>query len=114
MRSTYDERRRALCEGLTEIGIPFAEPQGAFYVYAKVSETGVQATEFCERLLAQGQVMIFPGKVYGDYTDDYARLSLTQSVPRIREAMGRMADVVAAIRQERSVASSSPRPGSDP
>jgi aspartate/methionine/tyrosine aminotransferase len=114
MRSVYDERRRALCKGLTDMGIPFAEPQGAFYVYAKVAETGIEATEFCQRLLAEGRVMIFPGKVYGDYTDDYARLSLTQSVPRIREAMGRMAEVVAAIRQERSVATTSPRTGSDP
>lgn len=104
MRRTYDERRRALCHGLTEMGIPFAEPQGAFYVYAKVAETGIEATGFCERLLAEGRVMIFPGKIYGDYTDDYARLSLTQSVPRIQEALRRMAGVVAAIRQERSVA----------
>ena len=104
MRRTYDERRRVLCEGLTAMGIPFAEPQGAFYVYANVAATGVGATEFCERLLTEGQVMIFPGKIYGDYTDDYARLSLTQSVPRIQEALGRIAGVVAAIRQERTVA----------
>jgi len=104
MRRTYDERRRVLCAGLTAMGIPFAEPQGAFYVYANVAATGVDATEFCERLLAEGHVMIFPGKIYGDYTDDYARLSLTQSVPRIHEALGRMAGVVAAIREERTVA----------
>ena len=48
--------------------------------------------------------MIFPGKIYGDYTDDYARLSMTQPVSRIREALGRMARVVAAIRDEHSVA----------
>jgi len=103
MRLTYDERRKALCEGLTALGIPFAEPQGAFYVYAKVAETGIGATEFCERLLREGQVMIFPGLIYGDYTDDYARLSLTQPIPRIHEALERMAQVVASIRQETSV-----------
>jgi aspartate/methionine/tyrosine aminotransferase len=104
MRRTYDQRREVLCQGLTSLGIPFAEPQGAFYVYAKVSETGVEATEFCERLLRDGQVMVFPGRIYGDYTDDYARLSLTQPVPRIHEAVARMARVVSAIRQERSLA----------
>ena len=100
IRSTFDTRRKALCEGLDEMGIPFAEPQGAFYVYAKVSATGIPATTFCERLLAEGRVMIFPGKMYGDYTDDYARISLTQSVPRIREALARMSEVVETIRSQ--------------
>ena len=104
IRQTFDERRKALCAGLDELGIPYAEPQGAFYVYAKVAETGVEAAEFCERLLAEGRVMIFPGTVYGDYTDDYARLSLTQPVPRIQEALERMAGVVESIRAEHSVA----------
>lgn len=102
IRNTFDDRRQVLCHGLTELGIPFAEPQGAFYVYARVAETGVEATEFCQRLLAEGQVMIFPGKVYGDYTDDYARMSLTQPVPRIHEALERMAGVVETIRKERA------------
>ena len=103
MRTTYDERRRALCSGLDAMGIPYAEPQGAFYVYARVAETGVEATEFCERLLADGRVLIFPGKIYGDYTDDFARMSLTQTVPRIEEALSRMARVVDDIRREVAV-----------
>lgn len=104
IRSTFDERRKVLCAGLDEIGIPHAEPQGAFYVYARVAATGVSATEFCERVLSEGRVMIFPGRMYGDYTDDYARISLTQSVPRIHEALERMAEVVEAIRAENASA----------
>lgn len=102
MRLTYDARRRALCEGLEAMGIPYAEPQGAFYVYANVAQTGIGATEFCERLLREGQVMIFPGTIYGDYTDDYARMSMTQSVPRIHEALERMGRVVDQVRQEQA------------
>ena len=102
IRQTFDERRKVLCDGLDALGIPYARPEGAFYVYARVAETGVPATEFCERLLAEGQVMIFPGKIYGDYTDDFARMSLTQSVPRIHEALARMTKVVESIRAERS------------
>ena len=75
--------------------------EGGFAAVAdRLGFTGADATEFCERLLREGRVMIFPGKIYGDYTDDYARLSLTQSVPRITEALHRMADVVGALRRE--------------
>ncbi len=102
IRQTFDERRQVLCSGLDDLGIPYAQPEGAFYVYARVAETGVEATEFCERLLAEGQVMIFPGKIYGDYTDDFARMSLTQPVPRIEEALTRMRRVVESIRAEQA------------
>ncbi len=43
---------------------------------------------------------MYPGGIYGDYTDDFVRMSLTQSVDRIREAITRMKTVVAAIRAE--------------
>ena len=46
--------------------------------------------------------MIFPGRIYGDHTDDFARLSLTQPVDGIREVLRRMSEVVASSRTERS------------
>lgn len=98
MRQTYDTRRRQLMAGLDAMGIPYAEPQGAFYVYANVASTGIGGTEFCERLLREGRVMIYPGSIYGDYTDDFVRMSLTTH--RIPEAMARMKAVVDAIRRE--------------
>jgi len=98
MRQTYDTRRRQLMAGLDAMGIPYAEPQGAFYVYANVASTGIGGTEFCERLLREGRVMIYPGSIYGDYTDDFVRMSLTTH--RIPEAMARMKTVVDAIRRE--------------
>jgi aspartate/methionine/tyrosine aminotransferase len=97
MRRAYEDRRRALCEGLAAMGIPYAEPAGAFFVYANVARVGMGATAFCERLLTEGRVLIFPGVVYGDYTDDFVRISLTQPVAEIREACARMARVVEAL-----------------
>ncbi|SEQ40528.1 aminotransferase [Devosia sp. YR412] len=102
MRLIYDERRKALCAGLDAIGIPYAEPQGAFYVYANVAAIGLLASQFCERVLAEGKVMVYPGTIYGDYTDDFVRMSLTQPVERIKEAMSRIQTVVTTIRAERA------------
>ena len=61
-------------------------PNGAFYVYANVTSTGLTASEFCLRLLEEGGVMIFPGSLFGDHCDDYVRISLLQPLPRIEEA----------------------------
>lgn len=104
MRQTYDARRKAIMQGLDSMGMSYAEPQGAFYVYADVSslKLGITAGEFCERLLAEGRVMMYPGTIYGDHTDDFVRMSMTQPVDRIKVAMKRMADVVAKVRKEQS------------
>lgn len=108
MRQTYDARRRAILHGLDAMGMSYAEPQGAFYVYANVASLGlgVTASAFCERLLAQGRVMIYPGTIYGDHTDDFVRMSMTQPVDRITVAMKRMGEVVAAYRAEHAVTAS--------
>ena len=102
MRQTYNERRAAICEGLDAIGMSYAEPQGAFYVYANVASLGLSITAgaFCERLLADGHVMMYPGTIYGDHTDDFVRMSMTQPVERIKIAMQRMADVVESFLTE--------------
>jgi aspartate/methionine/tyrosine aminotransferase len=102
MRQTYDGRRAAICKGLDAIGMGYAEPQGAFYVYANVASLGlgITAGAFCERLLAEGQVMMYPGTIYGDHTDDFVRMSMTQPVERIEIAMQRMAKVVESFRAE--------------
>lgn len=104
MRRIYDERRRAICEGLDAVGMRYAEPQGGFYVYADVASLGlgITAGTFCERLLADGKVMMYPGTIYGDHTDDFVRMSMTQPADRIRVAMTRIGEVVAAIRAERA------------
>ena len=102
MRQTYDARRAAICEGLDAIGMSYAEPQGAFYVYANVASLGfgITAGAFCERLLADGHVMMYPGTIFGDHTDDFVRMSMTQPVERIKIAMQRMADVVESFLTE--------------
>ena len=99
MRRTYDERRKALCAALDRMKIRYGRPGGAFYVYADVSSTGLAATEFCVRLLQEAKVMMFPGSLYGDPTDDHVRISLLAPLPRVEEAMRRMGSFIAALKR---------------
>ena len=99
MRRTYDERRKALCAALDRMKIRYGRPGGAFYVYADVSSTGLAATEFCVRLLREARVMMFPGSLYGDPTDDHVRISLLAPLARIEEATRRMDSFIASLKR---------------
>ena len=97
-RITYDERRRVMCAALDDMGLTYGRPQGAFYVYANVSRTGLSASDFCVRLLEEGRVMMFPGSLFGDHNDDFVRISLLQPVERVTEACQRIRRTVERLR----------------
>jgi aspartate/methionine/tyrosine aminotransferase len=91
MIEAYDERRHWLMPALTEAGYTYGHPGGAFYIYTNVSSTGLPAPDFCERLLRETGVMLFPGTMFGDGSTDYIRISYLQPLPLIEEAMDRIA-----------------------
>ncbi|WP_306117636.1 MULTISPECIES: pyridoxal phosphate-dependent aminotransferase [unclassified Roseitalea] len=91
MLAEYRARRDWLMPALDEAGFSYGHPGGAFYIYVNVSSTGMAAPDFCERLLRETGVMVFPGALFGDESDDYIRVSYLQPLPRIMEAMDRIA-----------------------
>jgi aspartate/methionine/tyrosine aminotransferase len=97
MLAAYDERRRFLMGALDEMGLSYGHPGGAFYIYANVSSTGMGAPAFCENLLREGRVMIFPGTLFGDEHEDHIRIGYVQPIERIREAADRMSSALRAI-----------------
>jgi len=100
MRREYDARRLLMMTALDRMGLSYARPDGAFYIYANVSSTGLSASDFCVRLLEEGRVMMFPGSLFGDHRDDHVRLSLLQPLARVEEAARRMEVVVARMRED--------------
>ena len=90
MLESYGERRAYLMEALKRLGFTYGYPGGAFYLYTNVSHTGMAASNFCEALLRQTGVMVFPGMLFGDEDDRYIRISFLQPSERLREAVGRI------------------------
>ncbi len=97
MLQAYAERRAFTLSALDALGFSYGTPGGAFYVYTNVTRTGMPATQFCETLLREGQVLILPGTLFGDLSDRYIRVSLLQPLDRIAEAMGRIDRVVRSL-----------------
>ncbi len=66
---------------------PFT-PQGAFYVFCDISETGIASEVLCDRLLEEIHVALIPGKSFG--SDIHARLSFASSEKDIEEGINRL------------------------
>ena len=59
----------------------------------------MSATDFCIKLLKEQKLMIFPGILFGDYVDNYLRISLLQPENKIQEACNRLEKFVISIKK---------------
>lgn len=91
MRKEYDERRQMMVEGFSAMGLKVVEPEGAFYVFPSIQETGLSSMEFCQRLLAEQKVAVIPGDAFGTCGEGYIRCSYAYSKEIIRECLEKIA-----------------------
>jgi LL-diaminopimelate aminotransferase len=89
LRQVYQERRDTVISGLRKMGWKIDPPPASIYVWAPVPK-GFTSTSFAELVLDQAAVVITPGLGYGERSDGYFRIALTQEVNRIQEALQRM------------------------
>ncbi len=62
---SYIRKRDLFLGGLRAAGLPFTEPQGAYYVMVDISEFGVtDDTAFCEWLAREVGVAAVPGSSF--------------------------------------------------
>ena len=89
----YAENRLVLLNGLRDIGIHRLAPaDGAFYVYADVSEFTTDTLSFCSKLLADTGVAIAPGVDFDTvHGGSFVRLSFAGPTADIIEGLRRMA-----------------------
>jgi aminotransferase len=90
--------RRLHDAGVGSYGSLLRASRGAYYIYENISKTGLSAERFCEILLAEGHVMMFPGMLFGDDTHSYVRISLVQPLDLIEEAAAKMEEVISKHR----------------
>ena len=98
---TYQKRKDIMCDTLDKLSLSYGKPGGGFYIYANVSSCGMPATNFCIELLKKQKLMIFPGILFGDYVDNYLRISLLQPENKIIEACKRLENFVNEIKAKK-------------
>lgn len=95
MLAAFTERRTVMYEGLNAIpGITCLKPNGAFYMFADISKTGMNSLDFCQKLLDTYQVAIIPGVAFD--ADDHVRLSYATDLTTIRKGIERLSSFVQA------------------
>jgi len=92
MLGEYERRRNYLYEHLNEMkGISCIKPKGAFYIFTNISGTGLNATDFANRLLDEAHVAVVPGENFGSVDGSgYVRISYATSMENIIEGCRRM------------------------
>lgn len=90
MRQDYLERRDMIVKGFQDMGLPIAVPEGAFYVFPDISQTGLSDEDFCEQLLEQQHVAVVPGSAFGTCGANRIRCSYASSKETIQEALRRI------------------------
>jgi aspartate/methionine/tyrosine aminotransferase len=89
----YQENRRILIEGLPKAGLTrFLPADGAFYLYADVSDFTSDSFEFAKQMLEQARVAVTPGLDFDPiHGRSFVRLSYARSAGEMREAVDRIA-----------------------
>ncbi len=97
MVESYNQRRRLIVKGFQEIGLPCHEPQGAFYAFPSIINTGLSSEEFAQRLLVEAKVAVVPGNIFGLGGEGFVRCSYATSITQLNEALDRMGTFLAKI-----------------
>jgi aspartate/methionine/tyrosine aminotransferase len=92
----FRARRELVVEGLNRIpGIECAMPAGAFYVFPRVSGTGMDGATFADRLLTERGVCVLSGTAFGRVGAGHVRISYATSREHLAEAIEQIAAFVA-------------------
>ena len=83
----FRARRDMIMAKLDELGIKYAPPKGAFYIFMDVRR---DSNEFCEELLKKEYVALTPGSAFGVAYKSWVRLSYATSRERISEFLSRL------------------------
>jgi len=88
MVAEFRRRRDIIVAGLNDLpGISCLEPQGAFYVFPNITETGRTSADLQARLLTDAGVAALSGTAFGPCGEGFLRFSYANSVENIRFAL---------------------------
>ena len=97
MVAEFARRRERFVRDLNRVpGFRCLPPDGAFYAWVNISDTGVSAEEICRIMLEEAGVAAIPGAAFGPGGREFVRFSFASSIATLNEAVERIQRVSAA------------------
>ncbi|MCF7871302.1 MAG: pyridoxal phosphate-dependent aminotransferase [Candidatus Omnitrophica bacterium] len=85
----FEKRRNLLFKGLDKISkIRPLKPDGTFYMFSDIRETGLNSFDFCSRLLEEELVSCIPASSFGK--EGFIRISFSASSEQIKKGIDRI------------------------
>ena len=98
MIAEFGIRRRLIADGLRSIpGVNCPEPEGAFYAFPSIKDTGLTSAEFEDRAMNEAGVALLSGSAFGEFGEGYVRLSYANSQDNIKQAIDKLDKMVRAL-----------------
>ena len=95
MMEKFRIRRKIVHEGLNSIeGINCRLPLGAFYAFPNISGTGLTSSEFADKALDEYGVALLSGTAFGEFGDNYIRISFANSEDNLSLAIDRLSKMI--------------------
>ena len=93
----YQTNRDFLYDQLTKLGMRIFKPQGAYYIFADISQFGMTDKEFANFLVKDGGVAVVPGSSFFNSKtldknrgSNYVRFSFSQKLETLKNAIERI------------------------
>jgi aspartate aminotransferase len=95
MVAQFDKRREIIVRELNALpGFRCADAAGAFYAFPNIEGTGMTSKEAQNRFLEEAGVATVSGTSFGAWGEGYLRFSYANSAENIREAIGRIRELL--------------------
>ena len=89
MLQIYARRRDLAVATLRQVGIEYTPAKGTFYLWVP-TPNGMSSIAFADLLLDKAQVVVAPGRGYGECGEGFFRISLTVPDARLETALERI------------------------
>jgi aminotransferase len=95
LQKKYTHKRELFCDGLSQAGLTFQKPQGAYYVMVDISEWGYESDlEFCYDLAEKVGVGAVPGSsFFHEPVNNLIRFHFAKKDETLQAALQRLQDI---------------------